>query len=71
MNYYGIAKTLLILGLIILVLSGVFFFLAKIIPGGLPGDIYIKKGNLRFYFPLATCLVLSLVLSLIAYFFRH
>ncbi len=32
--------------------------------GRLPGDIYIRKGNFMFYFPLATSLVLSLVLTL-------
>ncbi|HEY8498538.1 MAG TPA: DUF2905 domain-containing protein [Limnochordales bacterium] len=33
--------------------------------GRLPGDIYVERGNFRFYFPLATSLLLSLVLTLI------
>ena len=33
--------------------------------GRLPGDIYIRKGSFTFYFPLATCLLLSLILTLV------
>ncbi len=33
--------------------------------GRLPGDIYIRKGNLTVYFPVATCLILSLFLTLV------
>ena len=39
--------------------------------GRLPGDIAIEKENLRFYFPIVTCLVVSAVLSLFLYFFRR
>ena len=35
--------------------------------GRLPGDIYIQRGNFTFYFPLATSLLLSVVLTLIFY----
>lgn len=37
--------------------------------GKLPGDIFIKKGNFSFYFPLATCVLISLFLTLILNFF--
>lgn len=33
--------------------------------GKLPGDIYIRKGSFTFYFPLMTCLILSLILTLV------
>ena len=33
--------------------------------GRLPGDIHIERGNWSFYFPLATCLVISIVLTLL------
>jgi len=33
--------------------------------GRLPGDIYIQRGNWTFYFPLATCLIISVVLTLL------
>jgi len=38
--------------------------------GRLPGDIVVEKENFKFYFPLATCILLSAALSLIAYLFR-
>ena len=39
--------------------------------GHLPGDIHLKGERYTFYFPLATCLVISLVISLVFYFFRR
>ncbi|UPU35133.1 DUF2905 domain-containing protein [Geomonas paludis] len=65
-------KSLIILGLIIAAI-GVLFTLAGRIPwlGRLPGDIYVKKENFTFYFPLATSIIISLVLSLILWLFRR
>jgi hypothetical protein len=39
--------------------------------GRLPGDIRIQRGNSTFYFPIVTCIVVSIVLTLIAAFFRR
>ena len=39
--------------------------------GRLPGDIRIERGNSAFYFPIVTCLIVSIVLSLILSFFRR
>jgi len=39
--------------------------------GRLPGDIRIERGNSAFYFPIVTCLVLSILLTLIVSFFRR
>lgn len=50
---------LIILG-ILLIFGFNFSFLGK-----LPGDIYIKKGNFRFYFPIITALLISLFLTLV------
>ncbi len=57
---------ILILAGLFLVLTGVVLLFAGKIPflGKLPGDIYIKKENFIFYFPLATGLLISLLLSL-------
>ncbi len=65
----GLGKVLIVLGLALVVVGMLFTFASKI-PwiGRLPGDICIKKGNLAFYFPLATCIVLSIILSLILFF---
>jgi len=60
------AKTLIFFGLVLL-LAGIVVGLMGKVPGigKLPGDIYFRKGNLTFYFPLATCLLLSLLLTLV------
>ena len=39
--------------------------------GRLPGDIRIQRGNSSFYFPIVTCLIVSVVLSLLFAFFRR
>jgi hypothetical protein len=39
--------------------------------GHLPGDISIEKGNFRFYFPLATCVLISIVLTLVGWILRR
>jgi DUF2905 family protein len=61
----GFGWLLLTLGLVIAG-TGLVWILAPSIPwlGRLPGDVRIEGENSRFYFPLATCLLLSLVLSL-------
>lgn len=68
----GIGKFLIILGLIIAAI-GVIFTLAGKLPwlGRLPGDIYIKRDNFTFYFPLATSIIISLILSFIIWLFRR
>lgn len=67
----GLGKTLIILGLAVAAL-GVVVSLAGKLPwlGRLPGDIYIKRENFTFYFPLATSIILSVVLSLILWLLR-
>ena len=68
----GIGKFLIILGLIIAAI-GVVFTLAGKLPwlGRLPGDIYIKRDNFTFYFPLATSVLISIILSFILWLFRR
>jgi hypothetical protein len=72
-DFSGLGKVLMVLGAVIMGL-GVFFWLGGKIPGigRLPGDILVKRGNFTFYFPLATCVLLSIVLSVIlAWLRRH
>jgi hypothetical protein len=59
------ARFLIVLGLAILVLGLLWPYLSKLGLGRLPGDIVIERENTTFYFPLMTCLLLSVVLSLI------
>jgi Protein of unknown function (DUF2905) len=63
-----IAKVLIAFGLLI-ALAGVVLVLVGRVPwiGRLPGDIHIQRGNFTFYFPLATSLLLSVVLTLVLY----
>ncbi|WP_100402234.1 DUF2905 domain-containing protein [Bacillus sp. FJAT-42315] len=60
----GIGKTLMLLGVVIFIIGLVMQFV-KI--GRLPGDIFIKKGNTTFYFPIMTSILVSVVLSLVFY----
>jgi len=59
------ARFLIVLGLAILVAGLLWPFLSRIGLGRLPGDIVIERENMTFYFPLLTCLLLSLLFSLI------
>lgn len=71
-EFSGLGKLLMVLGAVVLGL-GAFLWLGGKIPGSgrLPGDILIKRGNFTFYFPLATCILLSIILSVIAAWLRR
>jgi len=63
------ARMLIIIGL---VLVGVGLLMKLGLPiGRLPGDIVIRRGSGSFYFPIVTCLILSVVLSLIGMLVRR
>lgn len=66
-----LGKTLMLIGVVLLGVGAVLYYF-KGIPflGKLPGDIFIQKKNFTFYFPLATSLLLSLLLTLFFYWFR-
>jgi len=63
-------KVLIIFGIIFIV-AGIAFQFGPRIPwlGRLPGDIYIKRENFSLFFPLTTCIIISIVGSLIFYLF--
>lgn len=65
-------KVVVLFGLI-LVLIGLAIWFGPKIPwlGRLPGDIAVERENFRFYFPLATCILISLVLTLLVWLFRR
>jgi ribose/xylose/arabinose/galactoside ABC-type transport system permease subunit len=63
-----IAKILIFLGAVLIVTGLVLLLFQKTpFPGRLPGDIVIKRENFTFYFPLATSIIISIVISLILY----
>ena len=65
-----IGKLILFTGLLIAVIGILLILSGKISwIGKLPGDILIRKKNFTFYFPLATSVLLSIILSLILYLF--
>ena len=67
---HDIGKTLVIIGLVVAV-AGVVLMLVGRVPwlGRLPGDIYVQRGNWSFYFPIATSIVLSVLLTLLFWLF--
>jgi hypothetical protein len=59
------ARFLIVLGVALVVIGLLWPYLSRIGLGRLPGDIVIERDNGTFYFPLVTCLLLSLVFSLV------
>ena len=67
----GMGKSLIIIGLIFIAIGIAIAFGPRIhFIGKLPGDIYIKKDSFTFYFPLATSILISVIITLIMYLFR-
>ena len=68
----GLGKTLIYLGIVIVV-AGVLVSVSDRLPwlGHLPGDIHIERERFSFHFPLTTCIVVSIVVSLVAYLLKR
>jgi hypothetical protein len=67
-----LGKLLIISGVVLLVAGTVVAMVGRI-PwlGRLPGDVVIRRENFVFYFPLASCVLVSVVISLLVYLFRR
>jgi hypothetical protein len=63
-------RTLIAIGAVILLAGLLWPWLSKLGFGRLPGDIRIESENSVFYFPIVTCIVISIVLSLVLWFIR-
>ena len=64
-------KILIFIGLLLAILGFVFIFGNKIpFIGKLPGDIAVERRNYSFYFPVATCIIISVVISFILWLFN-
>jgi Protein of unknown function (DUF2905) len=73
MDLRDLGRFLLLLG-VVLVLVGAFFYFGGKLPfrlGRLPGDIVHRGQHTTFYFPVITCLVVSIALSLIVWLINH
>ena len=68
----GMGRILMLMGAALLILGALLSFGARV-PwlGRLPGDIVIERDNFRFYFPIATSIVISIILTLLAAAFRR
>ena len=63
-------KTLIALCVIFLAVGLLWPWLGKLPIGRLPGDIIIDRPNLKIYFPITTMIVISIIISLVARFFK-
>ena len=71
MNWMDVGRFLVIAGTVIIVV-GVLFLVADKFPiGRLPGDFHFGSGKVRIYIPVATCILLSIVITLIVNFFTR
>ncbi|HVS54431.1 MAG TPA: DUF2905 domain-containing protein [Opitutaceae bacterium] len=66
-----LGKNLVALGLLLALIGAALWILGRQGGGLLPGDIVVERKNFRFYFPVVTCLVVSAVLSLLAWLLRR
>jgi hypothetical protein len=64
-------RTLILIGLALIVIGLVWPWLTRLPFGRLPGDLVFERGAGRFYFPLVTCLVLSALVSVLLWIFRR
>ena len=63
-------KTIILIGLAIVLVGLAYPALKKLPFGKLPGDIFFQSGNFSFVFPIVTCVILSIILTLVANWFR-
>lgn len=63
-------KALIVTGLIVLAIGLLWPWLGKLPLGRLPGDFVVDRENFRFYFPLTTMILLSVLLSLVLWLLR-
>ena len=66
-----LGKILIGMGILMIIIGGLFIIGGKIpFIGRLPGDIAIQKKNFSFYFPITTCIIISIIFSLIMWLLR-
>ena len=65
------AKWLITIGIVCIVLGMAWPLLGKLGLGRLPGDIHVEKEGFNLFFPITTCIVISIVVSVILWIFRR
>lgn len=63
-----LGKFLILIGIILVIVGGLFLLANKL---RLPGDIFVKKEYFIFYFPITTCILISIILSIIFWLFSR
>ena len=63
-------KILIIIGIILLIIGVIYPYIKKLGLGQLPGDILFKTGNSTFFFPIVTCIIVSIILTMIINLFK-
>jgi len=66
----NLPKLLIVFGLTLVVIGLLWPWLSRLGLGRLPGDIVVERDNVRFYFPLTTSLIVSVLLSLLFWWLR-
>ncbi|MEE8254283.1 MAG: DUF2905 domain-containing protein [Nitrosomonadaceae bacterium] len=63
-------KVIILIGLAIVLIGVIYPYLRKLPFGQLPGDIFYKSDNFSFVFPIVTCIIISIILTVILNLFR-
>lgn len=63
-------RILIVIGALLIVIGVAWPWLTKLGLGRLPGDFFVERGNFKFYFPLATSVAVSVVVTLLLWLFR-
>jgi uncharacterized protein YybS (DUF2232 family) len=68
-----VGKFILIIGLVLVAVGALLCRFPSLFGwvGRLPGDVSIQKGNFSFYFPIVTCILISVIVTLLSWFFRR
>ena len=67
----GIAKIIISIGVGLIIIGGIMYFAnGNIRLFKLPGDIYIEKKNFKFYFPITTIIIISIIINIIYRIFK-
>jgi hypothetical protein len=67
----NLGKVIILFGVVLILLGGIIILFGKIpFIGKLPGDIHIQKKSFSFYFPMASSILISLILSLLFILFN-
>ena len=71
LNESDMAKTLIIIGIVLVAIGGAWLLAEKLGLGRLPGDIVVERGGVRVYIPVMTSLIISMALSLLLWLFSR